>query len=149
MTARAAVVDASVLLTAVLPDPQAPAAQALLRELISSGTRLHSAPIVLGEVAATLHRQVVIRNLLPEEAAAAIDAIAALRLDTTCPDRVYANAIDLAVRLNRTSLQDCLYAALASHLDCEYWTASRRFFLAVQVRLPSLRFLGDYAATRA
>lgn len=59
---------------------------------------------------------------------------------------LHRRAIELAGRFRQRAVYDAHYLALAEDLDCELWTADRRFYEAVYGRSPFVRLLGEFAA---
>jgi predicted nucleic acid-binding protein len=44
------------------------------------------------------------------------------------------------------STYDTVYHALAQLLDCEMWTADRKFHDATRTHAPQVKWIGDYRA---
>lgn len=59
----------------------------------------------------------------------------------TFPD-LHERAWNLAAEPNRPTAYDAPYLALAEILVCEFWTADKRLYQAVQSRLPWVCWLG-------
>ena len=118
------VVDASVAVKWFLPDPSrepdADRAAELLRAIGDGRVELLQPPHWLAEVAA------VITRLRPEIAAAAIDLLDSMELETATEAGLYKRASSLAQQLDQ-HLFDTLYHALALANDALLVTADDRY----------------------
>ena len=117
----ALVVDASVVIKAVLDEPQRDAAE---RAMTADG--LCAPEFLLCETGNVLRRLVVAGRIEAASAAAFLDR---LRVDvpTLVPDaRLVGTALTLAIELDHR-IYDCLYLALALALDCRLVTADDAF----------------------
>jgi len=78
------------------------------------------------------------------EADAALNAVTAVGVRIhTHPDMVR-RARAIARQFHQERIYDALYAALAELRGCEFWTADKAFYDAVKVKLPLVKYLGDY-----
>lgn len=134
------IVDASVAIKWLLPEPGADHAQVLLE----SGERLAAPALIRVEVAAAIARKVRMKELAPRDGGTAFDLW--LRCITAgaialVPDEVHLQAAwKIATKLNHP-LQDCLYLAAAESLAAALVTADRKFVAAAQRDFPRARML--------
>jgi len=120
------VVDASVTVKWLLPEPGDAAAQ----ELLASEERLVAPSLIRTEVAAALARRARFREIEPHDAETAMglwlqtlrDGVIGLAAD----DADLMTALGLAMELSHP-LQDCLYLALAERLGAPLVTADKKF----------------------
>ncbi len=78
------------------------------------------------------------------EAVGLMLAVQAQRIPLPSPSESY----ELAQRYQR-SVYDSWYVALAEQLGCEFWTADRKLFNALNDRLVFVRWLADYEGAPA
>jgi predicted nucleic acid-binding protein len=88
------------------------------------------------EVSNALHRYVILGELLPEEAAAALEAALALEIDLYSDADLHRRALRLAERFSCSAAYDAHYLALAERLGAAFWTADQRLAKAVAHTLP-------------
>jgi predicted nucleic acid-binding protein len=135
------VVDASIAVKWVMPEPDSDAAGALLTQ------PLIAPDLWLVEAANALWRNAVTKSITELQA---LQALARLRVSpvTTLPSSDYlASALELATRLHHP-IYDCLYLALALREDSYVMTADTRFAKAVAVEpklLKRVQLLGALA----
>ena len=58
---------------------------------------------------------------------------------------LHRRALELASLLQQGAVYDAHYMALAESLDCELWTADRRFHHAVGASIDNVKWLGDFS----
>ena len=134
------VVDASVAVKWLLPEPGDAAAQ----ELLASEERLVAPALIRTEVAAALARRARFREIEPRDAEAAMglwlqtlrDSVISLVADEA--DLV--NALGLAVELSHP-FEDCLYLALAERLGAPLVTADKKFVIKARASRALVRVL--------
>ena len=74
-----------------------------------------------------------------------LENLSARAIEFHNPPNIHAGALRLADRLNQGAVYDSIYLALAERLDCELWTADRRFYRAARRFSDRIRWLGDFA----
>jgi predicted nucleic acid-binding protein len=145
MTGRVCV-DASVLLKIVLPEPLAQEASDLLAAWDAAGFELVAPSLLPYEVTSTLFKNVQ-QGVLPEQAARdGLSLLKQIDIQMFLPDDLHDQAWETARSCGQRVMYDAYYLALAQLLDCEYWTADRRFYGATQgalhVSYDRIRLLG-------
>jgi predicted nucleic acid-binding protein len=135
MNESVAVIDASFVLKAILPNPDLERCRAAL-------ARLQDTPLVVPalwvyEVTSTLAKAVYFKQLTVEESKAALHQALALDVQIIPPDESQSLlALDWTLRLNRASAYDSYYLAIAGALEAPFWTADRRLVNALQDQRP-------------
>lgn len=151
--AREIVTDANLWLNVVLPShPSHDAARQLVADCLASGVAF-IAPAWWEPEADSGLRGMVAGGLLTSDAASEAQNI----LDTAPVVPVYDTSVRVIARriadaTKRGAVYDATYAALAVARGCEFWTADKRFYNAVQnegrgafpVRLVDL-YAGEFA----
>ncbi len=138
--ARSAVLDASIAVRWLVPEPGNEAAAELFRNPIA-----WLAPRLLAtEVAAALRRNVVAGNLRAEFAMEALDVLSQMTRDgllTFADDEnLVSSALSLALTMNH-KLPDCLYLALAERQGAALATADRALARLAEQRKISVFFV--------
>lgn len=125
------VLDASVALKAVLPNPLLAHCQALVQTF----ARLQPvAPALWGyEITSAIAKAVHFEQLTLDEGRQALEALALLNVRLIPPDAEQnLAAFEWTLRLKRAAAYDSCYLALAETLNCEFWTADSRLFNALK-----------------
>ena len=134
------VVDASVAIKWLLPEPGDAAAQ----ELLVSEERLVAPSLIRTEVAAALARRARFREIEPRDAETAIGLwLQTLRdgvIGLVADEADLVTALKLAIDLSHP-LQDCLYLALAERLGAPLVTADKKFVVKARASHPLVRVL--------
>lgn len=142
MAGSPVVIDASLALKLVLPDPQREHASALVARLMSQGSELVAPALWAYETTSTLCKAVHFGQLTPDEGRRALSQLLGLGVRLVVPDAGQnRQALEWTLRLKRASAYDSYYLALAEALKCDLWTVDRRFFNAVD--LSWVRWAGD------
>ena len=135
------VVDASVAIKWLLPEPGSDEAQSLL----DSGENLAGPGLMAVEVAAALARKSRLKEIAPKDADAALElwlqSLADGLVEIVRDEADLRGAFRLARALNH-QLQDCLYLALAERLQATFVTADAEFERKARQVYPSIRLLG-------
>lgn len=136
------IVDASVAIKWLLPEPGADYAEMLLQ----SGEQLAAPALIRIEVAAAIARKVRMREIDVRDGGTAFDLwlrCITAGVITLVPDEAHIHsAWKIATKLEHP-LQDCLYLAAAENLEAALVTADRKFVAAAQRGYPRTRMLGD------
>ena len=118
------VIDASIALKWVIPEPDSDAATALRRE------GLIAPSIWIAEAANALWRLVRLNELAPDEAFRRLADLGGGPVASVAIEPHVDSALRVATEI-RHPIYDCLYLAVALHHDTEVITADRRFAGAV------------------
>jgi predicted nucleic acid-binding protein len=122
---RLAVINASLVLKTILPNPDMSRCQSLLAQL--QGVQLVVPALWVYEVTSTLAKAVHFKQLTVEESQAALHQILELDVQIVPPDEAQsALALDWTLRLKRASAYDSFYLAIADALEAPFWTADQR-----------------------
>ncbi|MCL1474318.1 type II toxin-antitoxin system VapC family toxin [Argonema antarcticum] len=101
----------------------------------ASGYKPVAPTLIYYEVSNAFHRSAVARQILPEQAVRLMDAVLNLNITLYGDAELHREALNLAAQLRLPATYDAHYLALAQRLECEFWTADRRLFNAVQATL--------------
>ena len=139
-------VDASLAVRWVVPEDYSDQALDLLAFWGESQTELVAPTHMLYEVNSTL-RFLVSQKVISEEIGdGAFSHFRRLRIRLTSRAAIFPLAWSLARELNQPTTYDTVYLALARMLNCELWTADRKFFAAARTQAPEVKWIGDYRA---
>ena len=150
MNALLKVVDASLAIKWLVEEEYSDEARALSRGWESSGVNT-AAPAILmpAEVANALHRRIIRGELDPQTAARLLDDLLAFGIELLAPPEIHGGALRAASQICQGAVYDSHYLALAEYLDCELWTADRRFYRSARRSFPDrIRWIGETAAPR-
>ncbi len=135
------IVDASVAIKWLLPEPDADHADALLE----SQEELAAPALIRVEVAAAIARKVRMKEIVPRDGGNAFEIwrrCITAGVIALVPDEAHIqSAWKIATKLGHP-LQDCLYLAVAESLGAVLITADRKFVAAAQRDYPRARILG-------
>ena len=137
-------VDASLILSWLLPAEQSEAADALFERWSRKNIRLITAPIFYAEVTSVLREQVYFGRLLPEEGEQALTRYLRLDVESISGNRVCTLAWELAKKFNLRRTYDMQYVAVAELRDCEMWTSDRKLINSLRGKMPRIRWAGEY-----
>ena len=140
------VVDASLAVKWLVDEEDADKARALYRGWVDSGVQIAAPYLMLAEVANAFHRKVVDGEIELQSATRILENLSAIEIRFHNPPNIHVGALRLADRLNQGAVYDSIYLALAERLDCELWTADRRFYRAARRFSDRIRWLGDFDA---
>ncbi len=131
MTARLVIIDASVAIKAILPNPLEEHCQALVQTFVE--VQPVAPALWVYETTSAISKAVHFKQLTNQEGRKALELVEALRVRLFVPD-INQNRIayDWTHQLNRASAYDSFYLALAQALECDFWTADKRLFNALQ-----------------
>jgi len=138
------VVDASLSVKWLVLESDSEEAYVLARSWAESGTQPVAPYLMPVEVANALHRRVIRGEITPEDAGDLLEGLLSSGIELVEPPRIHRDALALARTLGQDAVYDSHYLALAEALDCELWTADRRFHLAASARFRRVRWLGDF-----
>jgi predicted nucleic acid-binding protein len=137
--------DASLVLTWLLPEEFSAKAFALRELWDEQATQLIAPPLLRIEVASGL-RQAVHRGRLDiAEGDEAFQTFLEMKIHIREPEPLLTQAWNLGKSVSAPRLYDMFYVALAELQQCELWTADRRLVNLVKGRWPLARWLGDFS----
>lgn len=131
MTPGFVVIDASVAVKAVLPNPM----QAHCLSLVQTFTEMQPAAPALWayETTSAVAKAVHFKELTEKEARQVLEKLDNLGVHLFLADAEQNQAaFEWTLQLKRASAYDSYYLALARTLECELWTADKRLFNALQ-----------------
>ena len=92
-----------------------------------------------------LRQKVILRQeLTPAQAEAAFIVLQALPIRQLTVPAQRQRAWQIATEFGFATVYDATYLALAELQGCPFWTADKRLFDQVKVRIPFVKWLGDY-----
>ncbi len=138
-----AVIDASLVLKAMLPNPEMGLCQTVLAELTEM--QLVAPTLWVYEITSTLAKAVHFKQLTPEESKAVLHQALALDVQLIAPDEVQSElALDWTSQLRRAAAYDSFYLAIADTFEAPFWTADQRLVNALQdQKLSWLHWAGE------
>ena len=140
------VVDASLAIKWVLPEPDSHTARVLLNEWTDSGKEMAAPALFAYEVTNIIYRRIGLKLMAYEEAMQALTELFSIgiSLNFSHYESISIQAMILAHRFHTPAVYDSHYLALAAHENCEYWTADIRLWNTVKGKLGWVRWFGDY-----
>jgi predicted nucleic acid-binding protein len=143
MAERFAVVDASLVIKTLLPNPDLLRCQTVLSQL--NDRQLVAPSLWIYEITSVLTKAVHFNQLTPQEAQAVLNQIMTLGVQVILPDETQAQlAFELALNLKRAAAYDCFYLVVAEALNADLWTADKRLIGAFQEMKPEwLHWVGE------
>ncbi|MFO7662404.1 MAG: type II toxin-antitoxin system VapC family toxin [Chloroflexota bacterium] len=142
MSGEMVVIDASVAVKAVLPNPLQSNCLTLVESFVDD---IPVAPALWTyETTSAIAKAVYFKDLTLEEGQRAIEQLDALSVHLFAADVDHNRAaFQWTQKLNRASIYDSYYLVLAQALGCDFWTADRRLFNALQeMRLDWVHWVG-------
>jgi predicted nucleic acid-binding protein len=139
------VVDASLALTWVLPEPFSAKAAALQQMWQRNGYGV-LAPTLLGyECVNALYKRVLRGEMTGADATARLNTVLNRCVLLVMDSTLHARSLELAHQFARPATYDAHYLALAEREGCELWTGDERLYNAVRNQLGWVRWVGAYA----
>lgn len=136
-------VDASIVVRLVESGAYESPVVELWKEWHEAGQSLVAPTLLYYEVSNALHRYVAYGELLPEEAAEALEAALGLDINLYGNADLHRRALELADRFSLPAVYDAHYLALAEQLGAAFWTADRRLARSVHPTLPWVHLIGE------
>ncbi len=128
-------IDAS-LVVGVIREGPGSRAKAQWQEWEGNGAAFVAPTLLYYELTNALHRYVVHGEMLPDEAARALDIALQLGITLYGDPTLHRRARELAGVLSLPAAYDAHYLALAERLGAKLWTADRRLFHNAERRFP-------------
>ena len=139
------VIDASIVVMVLFPEPLTPKADALLEDAQRLRVRLVAPYVLPFEVTNAIRRHMRREGLSLQDALASLDDFLAQPIDLEIGHDLHSAALRLTEAYSLGG-HDAHYVALAQQLDSAFWTADERIIRAVAERLRFVRFIGDYVS---
>jgi len=125
------VLDASVAIKAILPNPLQGHCLALVKTFAE--VQPASPALWAHETTSAIAKTVYFKQITEAEGRQALEQLATLGVQLVTPDLEHNQAaFDWTIRLKRAAAYDSYYLALAQSLDCPLWTADSRLFNALK-----------------
>ena len=142
------VVDASVAVKWFVSEEYSDVASALLRSWDEREIKTVAPHLLPFEVSNALYRKVARKEISQIDASRLVANLLAVQLEFHDVSHLHARAIELAGELGQRTAYDSHYLALAEALDCEFWTADRRFYRAAGRSIDRVRWIGEFRMAR-
>jgi len=138
-----AIVDASLIIKSLLPDPETFRCQAALERLKDS--QLVAPALWLYEITSALTKAIHFGQITEAEGREALHQAITLGVQIVLPDETQSNlAFDWTRHLKRASAYDSFYLVTAEALNAEFWTADLRLVRALGEKKPEwLHWVGE------
>jgi len=141
-------VDVSLAVKWVVPEPDSPAADALLADWQQRELRMIAPRLFSAEVDSVIRKKVAVRGeLTEEEGETAFAAVCRLPVSLVWHPAQRERAWQLAKEPDRTTVYDTTYLATAELFGCEFWTADEKLYNAVKDRLSYVRCIAELTPT--
>ncbi len=132
---KVAVIDASLAVKAVLPDPLRDSCRHLLNCLFQDRFELLAPALWTYETTSAIAKAINLGVLTPEEGRRALGQLQSLGVRICAPDQAQAlDAFEWTLALKRSAAYDSFYLALAEERECDFWTADKRLFNSVSTQ---------------
>jgi predicted nucleic acid-binding protein len=143
MASDVSIVDASLVVKAILPNPELQASQAVLARLKDSS--LVAPALWVYEITSAFSKAVHFKQITLDEGREAIQQSLGLGVQVIVPDETQSLlAYAWTMKLERASAYDSFYLAIAEALDAEFWTADHRLFRSLApFHLGWLHWIGE------
>ena len=138
------VADANIVVSWLIPVDYSPQAHALRQTWEQGCTRIAAPCLLRSEVANAIHRYVVQQIITLDRALELIDRFLEQDIEIIEAPNLCRQALELSSALNQRAAYDCHYLALAQSLNCEFWTADRRFYNTANQSYPRVRWIGEF-----
>ena len=137
-------IDASLVLTWLLPEQGSDRIDALFSEWDKKGLRLLSPPLFDAEVTSVIRQQVYLKKLQPEQGDHVFSVYLRMAIERVDGQEIYKRAWELAKRFDLPRTYDMQYLAVAELKDCELWTNDKRLVNSLQGKAPRIKWVGEY-----
>jgi predicted nucleic acid-binding protein len=131
MTDGTVIIDASVAIKAILPNPLQGSCLALVQTF--ADVQPVAPALWAYETTSAITKAIHFEQITENEGRQALEKIEALGIRLFIPDiEQNRKAFDWTLRLKRASAYDSFYLALVQALECDFWTADHRLFNALK-----------------
>ena len=139
------VIDASLAVKWLLEEEDSDKAHALLKSWVEQDVTRIAPYLMPFEVANVLHRRILRGEFGISEGTLIMTRLLGSQLQFHHSPNLHVRAIELASRFSQGAVYDAHYVALAEELDCELWTADRRFHRIAGPTIGNLHWIGEYS----
>ena len=130
MTSKIAVIDASIAIKAILPNPLQGHCRALVQTF--ADVQPVAPALWVYETTSAISKAVHFEQLTENEGRRALEQVDALGVQLFVSDlEQNRSAFGWTLELRRGSAYDSFYLVLAQALDCDFWTADKKLFNAL------------------
>jgi predicted nucleic acid-binding protein len=130
MTSKIAVIDASIAIKAILPNPLQGHCRALVQTF--ADVQPVAPALWVYETTSAISKAVHFKQLTENEGRRALEQVDALGVQLFVSDlEQNRTALGWTLELRRGSAYDSFYLVLAQTLDCDFWTADKKLFNAL------------------
>ncbi len=136
------VIDASLALKWILPEPETEEAFAMGDRWLNEGIRVTGPSLLIEEATNVLHRRTLTGQISRAMAKERLVALFNVGVQIEESPNIHLHALELAQDLGLAATYDAHYLALADLLGCDLWTADERFFNSVKNRKSTVKLLG-------
>lgn len=138
------ILDANIFLSIFLGELLQDQAMDLLQTIDTRQIEILAPELMRYEIPAVLRRGVYQGRLSHEEGLDAIKIFFTYPIKFHIDEDLLLDAYHLAHMYNLPTAYDAQYLALAKRLNCQLWTADRRFYNALSTHLDWLHWLGNW-----
>ena len=135
--------DASLVLSVILPGESNEHAQGLFELWASDATDLIGPPLLFAETPSVLRNKVYRRELSREEGNRRLERFIELEIHVVSPRGLAVRAWEIATQFNQPRAYDAQYVALAELEGCDLWTSDRRLANVFRAALPWVHWVGE------
>lgn len=143
----AAILDSSVFLNNYLNEDLVDLSSAILAGLSDAGVTLHAPALLLYEVNSALRNAAQRNRVTQESALISLEHFLRMPIQYHFESALVRRGFEIASESSLPTTYDCQYLALAERLECDLWTADRKFCVAVSDDHPEVRWLGEWKTT--
>lgn len=139
----AVVVDASIVVKLLVDEPNTRQVEDLARSWRLDGLRVVAPYFMPVEVTNAIYRKARMQLISMEEATRIVANLWDLGVQFRQSQELHLRAIGLAAGLQQNAVYDAHYLALSESLDCDLWTADKRFHQAAVNDFHRVHLVGD------
>jgi predicted nucleic acid-binding protein len=137
------VVDANVVVAALIPEELSGQVDVLLDGLWAAGETLIAPGLLTAEVTSVLRNAVYTRRIARDAGDIALEKFKGFPIGVREMTSLTDSAWAYGAAVNATRLYDMYYVALADREGCDLWTADRRLVNLVGAHFTRVRWVGD------
>ncbi len=119
------IIDANIFLSIIIKDSQTQQAESLLKMLHTTNHNLNAPYLFRYEIIAAIRKHIHRGTLTVNEGIAGVNFIFGQPINYFTDTHLLYQGLDFANQFNLPSAYDAQYLALASYLNCDFWTGIR------------------------